>query len=101
MGSVMYPIFRTEYPDNSPPVLVVQWGVESSPERYCGGSTCKGGCGLPALVLQAHGREWKAYSSVVAHGPVWQPWRVTWTGAKVEVPAEYAAAESTLRRTWI
>lgn len=48
---------------------------------FCGDSWCTGTCGLPALTLKGL----KAHSNSVAVGPVWQEFRVSWAGEKVEV----------------
>lgn len=86
---------RTTYCDGRP-TLLVQFADEE-PSSYCGDSWCNGVCGLPALVVPGT-PEMKAHSSMVAHGPVMQAWRVTWTGAKVEAPPEHHA--DLLKRYW-
>lgn len=60
------------------------WGDQ----RVCGESWCRGDCGLPALVLIDEGRglAYKAYSAMTACGPVWQPFRVQWTGECLPTP---------------
>jgi hypothetical protein len=52
--------------------------------HYCGDSHCKGSCGFPALML-AHPLygEFKAHSSMVACGPVFQ--KKPWDGSKVQI----------------
>jgi hypothetical protein len=74
------------------PTVLVEWtaGVE---EEFCGDSWCTGTCGLPAAILEATPscRELKLHSNMVAAGPLMQSWRVTWTGKKRVIPAEYSA----------
>ena len=58
-------------------------------QRFCAYSWCDGSCGFPALVIPSEGErsEHKIMGDMVAVGKLAQPWRVKWTGAKVEVPA--------------
>lgn len=93
-----YPRIWTDYSGRHTALIVTMAeGVE--PIRCCGDSWCTGKCGLPALCVPA-GDGWpdcKAYGSQVACGMVVQPWRVTWTGNKVDVPEEQRSA---LRKKW-
>lgn len=66
--------------------------IQVEDKVYCGSTWCTGTCGLPALTL-AHiyecpdlghrELELKAHGQMVACGPVWQQFRVKWTGQKV------------------
>ncbi len=67
----------------------------------CGESWCSGSCGLPALVLSYQEREFKAYGEMVACGPVFQPWRVTWAGAKIPVSLGDMPPAAAIKRMWI
>ncbi len=73
--------------------LLVTYHEGGEELRVCGESWCDGACGLPALVIPASDgfAERKAYSSMVAHGPVFQSWRLIWKGPKVEVPTQHWA----------
>lgn len=64
--------------------------------RVCAESWCTGDCQHPAAVIvipstveNIGGREYKLFGDMVAMGRVTQPWRGTWTGAKVVVPSIY------------
>lgn len=72
-------------------VIEVRYRPYDVPRRFCGESWCGGTCELPALIIPATDDwpELKAYSSMVACGPVMQRWRVKWAGAKVEIPETY------------
>lgn len=71
-------------------------------ECYCGYSWCTGICGHPALVLEVNGAEFKAYSSMVATGPVWQPFRQKWIGRKVDYRTLFPSIseDDELARMW-
>lgn len=79
---------RPDYSEAHPATLVSIRGA--APVRVCGDSWCRGRCGLPAMVIPAHGGrpEMRLHGSMVACGPVMQSWRVEWTGARIEAPAE-------------
>lgn len=89
--------FRTE--GSHPDLLVVY--DDGRTVRCCGYSWCTGRCGLPAATLTfvdaGQAREYKAYSSMTACGPVIQGWRVAWTGETHALPAHQA---DDLRQRW-
>ena len=99
MTAPRYPRVRTLLTDHTQ--VEVTYADDAEPVTGCGETWCRGDCGLPAIVVPADGErdETKMRSSMVAHGPVMQPWCVAWTGTKVEVPAEHRA--DFLRRVWI
>lgn len=104
MDLTFRPTLRTDYEGaiRHHPDLLVQLRPEGEPLRCCGDSWCSGTCGLPALVLNRDttegAREYKAYSSMTACGPVMQLWRLKWEGPKVEIPAEFH--EDFMKRMW-
>jgi hypothetical protein len=51
----------------------------------CGDSWCDGRCDLPALVLSTTDEELRVFGSMVACGLVFQVFRRSWQGKKVEV----------------
>lgn len=67
------------------PVIVI---IDDDGTRYvgCGQTWDTGGCGHAALVVMVEGQEHRVYGSMVAHGPVVQPFRVVWAGTKVLLP---------------
>lgn len=66
----------------------------------CGQTWCDGSCGLPALVLQHEGVEYKARGEAVAVGRVFQPWPRSWAGSKVQATLGPATIEQALRMMW-
>lgn len=67
----------------------------------CGDSWCHGQCGLPAFVLQtSYGKELRAFGSMVAFGPVFQDFRISWTGSKVAVTLGSTSEAEALKRVW-
>lgn len=81
---------------NHPTIMESTTGVVA-----CGHSWCTGGCGLPALVLNSDGRELRVYGAMVACGPVFQSWRVKWTGKKVPVTLGGLSEKLALGRIWM
>jgi len=67
----------------------------------CGESWCSGQCGLPALVMMRNGKELRAFGSMVAMGPVFQAFRLAWTGTKTPIMLGDESAESLLKRFWM
>lgn len=93
-----YPRIVTDYRGNHVAILATL-AEGADPIRCCGESWCAGKCGMPALCVPASDG-WpncKVYSDVVACGMAVQPWRVTWTGNRVDVSEEQRAA---LRKKW-
>jgi hypothetical protein len=76
--------------------------VEMGP--FCGQSWCKGDCGFPALTLTVDPKvnpyEMKAFGVMVACGPVFNNFRVGWTGAKISVPEEAGDPEIMRKMMW-
>ncbi len=56
---------------------------------------------MPALTLEYQGRELKAYGAMTAVGPVFQAWRVEWTGTKVPATLGETTVDEVLKRFWI
>jgi hypothetical protein len=80
-------------PDHQAIIIGDDNGVFDDTKKFCGYTHCRGDCGLPALVLRGQsgayaGVELKTHSSMVACGPVFQPFRsnVKWVGEKVYLP---------------
>ena len=67
----------------------------------CGQSWCKGDCGLPALVLNDGEVERKVYGQMVAHGYVFQPWRVSWEGERIAVTLGETSVHDALGKIWV
>lgn len=87
--------------------LIVSYddGKTFGEQKFCGESWCSGSCGLPALVLkvQHNGREveLKTHSNMVAYGPVFQLFRVQWTGEKVFLGPEAGDPKTLTKLMWI
>ena len=102
---IRYPRVRTEQSETvrHHPIIVVQYAPDQPEHHYCGDSWCTGErCGLPALVLNHPDDprvEMKTYSAMVACGYMMQRWRVTWKGAKEQVPSEHV--RDFLKRMWL
>lgn len=83
--------------------MVVKECPDLEGKTYCADTWCTGKCGLPALTLLLTNidgiNDLKAHGSAVACGPVWQRFRVKWTGEKVFVP-EFLNQEELLKLMW-
>ena len=85
------------------PVMPVEF-EEGVKVYVCGDSWCTGFCELPALTMEwfdgEKTRKLKAYGDMTASGPVWQAWRVEWTGKTLPLPPQFPP-ESQLKRYWL
>ncbi len=91
-------------------IFSVDDGTTWDPRTFCGSSWCAGQCGMPALVLNwtdtkgydTKGKtfEFKAHSSMVACGPVFQRFRVAWNGEKTDLPATAGDGDQLLKMMW-
>jgi hypothetical protein len=88
-----------DLPDGSSHATITE---STSGTIACGSTWCDGSCGLPALVLQHNGVEFKARGQAVAVGAVFQPWprRDMWTGAKAQVTLGSMTVEQALGLMW-
>jgi hypothetical protein len=90
---------KTDYSGDHP-VLLMQYEADGPWLTFCADSWCTGGCGHSALVTNgAEGQELKAHGDMVAVGPVFAPWRVTWLGSRVSL--RDACRDAALRRYWL
>lgn len=79
--------------DKHATITEVHTGTVACGESWCNGY---GYCGLPALVVTDPdtGDEYRVFGSMVALGLILQPFRVPWTGAKVEADVHYQEAQA-------
>ena len=66
----------------------------------CGDSWCRGGCGLPALVVEYEGNQARAFGSQVACGPVLQGFRGRWDGERVHATLGETSLDDAFRLMW-
>ena len=96
--------------------MIVRWGLRASDldgDHHativesttgvvgCGESWCNGRCGLPALTLRVGDKVLRAFGSMVAYGPVFQQFRVPWTGEQVAVDLGETTVNEALQRYWM
>lgn len=99
-----YPKIRTVYLDVDdaawirchPYVTLIEDEADDHAERankprtlFCGYSWCDGSCGATALVIAEGDKQLKCYSSMVACGAVWQPFRQPWLGLTTPLLGTY------------